>query len=55
MHAMLWLCMPAGERIADRVTWDLFYLWRAILVAAQSASLFVYHEGLSVANCAEAL
>ena len=26
LHAMLWPRMPAGERIAAWVTWNLFYL-----------------------------
>jgi len=27
LHAMLWPRMPAGERIADWVTWNLFFFW----------------------------
>jgi hypothetical protein len=35
LHAMLWPRMPAGERIADWVTWNLFLFWRLPLVAAR--------------------
>ena len=27
LHAMLWPRMPAGERIAAWVTWNLFFFW----------------------------
>ena len=30
LHAMLWPRMPAGERIADWVTWNLFLFWPAL-------------------------
>jgi len=35
---MLWPCMPAGERIADWVTWNLFFLWRYALMRAGALS-----------------
>jgi hypothetical protein len=31
LHAMLWPRMPAGERIADWVTWNLFFFWNCLL------------------------
>ena len=40
LHAMLWPRMPAGERIADWVTWNLFLFWgrRSLTVAVRYAA-----------------